>query len=99
MFSGEEMEKRLMAIQSELSCAPELGEMEPNETNLAIYAGEAYAVLCGVYRMVGRLINDIQNEIDKDNEEAEANRKWLEEWKAKEAAKAQDEPEEATDAE
>ena len=100
MFSGEEIENRLLAIKTELGCAPELDEMEPNETNLAIYAGGANAVLYGVYRMVERLINDIRNEIDKDNEEAEANRKWLEELKAKEAAKAQGgKDQEAPDAE
>lgn len=99
MFSGEEMKKRLMDIHTELGFAPELGEAETDETNLAMYAGGADAVLGGVYRMVGRLISDIQDEIDKDNEKAEADRKWWDEYRAKEAAKSQDETESKNDSE
>lgn len=101
MFSGEEVIKRLETIRIELGFAPELGEVEPNEIilSLAKYAGRADTVLDVVNRMVCRLILDIQDEIAKDEKKAEEDRKWLEEWKAKEAAKAQDEPEEVPDAE
>lgn len=100
MFSGEEMKKRLEDIRNEIGHAQDLEDVEPEITNLAIFAGQADTVLGVAYRMVCILINDIEKEIIKDNEEAEANRKWLEEWKANEAAKAQDgKDQEAPDAE
>lgn len=101
MFSGEEMQKRLEDIRNEIEHAPDLEDVElvPELTNLAIFAGQADTVLNVAYRMVCILIHDIEKEIIKDNEEAEANRKWLEEWKAKEAAKSQDETEGKDDTE
>lgn len=99
MFSGEEVIKRLDDIRDEIGHAPDLAGQKLEITNLAIVAGQADAALNVAYRMVVRLINDIQDEIAKDEKKAEEDRKWLEEWKAKEAAAQGGKDPEAPDAE
>lgn len=84
MFTSEEMKKRLEVIERELEVAPgsDILSIEPTDQELAMYAGRADAFLEVVYRMVRQLIDDIDEEIQKDEERAEADRRWFEKWKA-----------------
>lgn len=99
MFSGEEMRDKLAMICNEIGQAPDLEEIEPDITTLAIFAGQADAALGTIYRMVCNLIVDIEAEMVKDEQAAEENRKWWEAYKAKEAAAQEGEAQEAPDAE